>query len=122
MQLKEVASINCTKSWVLEQRRDIHRAKWFYKIINGLTPGYLKDLIPQSVQERTQYSLRGAQNLTPMQTRLESFSRSFIPSSVRLWNSLSETVRNCMSLHSFSRSIAVHYAIPNKPKPWYLTI
>ena len=36
----------------LATRRKKHRLKWFYKITNGMSPEYLRELIPPTVGER----------------------------------------------------------------------
>ena len=44
----------------LEERRKYQKNVCIYKIINGLTPNYLKDIFPQNVSDRTSYTLRNA--------------------------------------------------------------
>jgi hypothetical protein len=66
----------------------------FYKIYNGFEPQYLHDLISLTIQSTTIYSLRNGNDLIVSFCRLSSTNSSFIPSSVREWNKLENTVRN----------------------------
>ena len=47
----------------LQERRSKHKLIIFYKIINGLTPDYLSDLLPPIVQDNVTYNLRNANNM-----------------------------------------------------------
>ena len=40
----------------LKSRRSIHKLKFYFKIVNNLTPNYLKELLPSQVSKRTPYS------------------------------------------------------------------
>ena len=42
----------------LDKRREFHRTTLMYKIINGNAPGYLRELVPDLVGNRTGYMLR----------------------------------------------------------------
>ena len=44
----------------LQDRRNKHKLIIFYKIIHGLTPSYLTDILPPLIQETTNYNLRNA--------------------------------------------------------------
>ena len=37
----------------MKTRRSIHKLVLYYKIVNNLTPKYLSDLLPQTVQQRS---------------------------------------------------------------------
>ena len=43
----------------LQERRNKHKLVIFYKILNGLTPDYLLDIVPARIQESIPYNLRG---------------------------------------------------------------
>ena len=49
---------------MLVSRRKIHRLTMFYQIVNGLSPPYLRDLLPARVGERSRYNMRTGQNFT----------------------------------------------------------
>ena len=54
------------------------KAVLMYKIINGLAPNYISNIMPPFVSERTEYSLRNA-DISVLCTRTEIYSRSFSP-------------------------------------------
>jgi len=66
------ATARCSTSLLIEDvgwptsasRRRAHRLTLFYKILNGLSPPYLINLLPQRVHERTRYPLRSPDNFT----------------------------------------------------------
>ena len=81
-----------------------------------MTPNFLSDLLPPLVRDRANYSLRNTDHLTIPRVRTETFQRSFIPSTIPLWNSLPATVRNAPSIASFKRAICDD--VPST-KPWF---
>ena len=52
----------------------------------NLTPIYLSSLIPQQVENMSQYNLRNAQDLRHIRARTSLYYNSFLPSTVRQWN------------------------------------
>lgn len=89
----------------LQNRQNKHKAIQLYKIINGLTPRYLHDLIPQRVNEVSRYPLRNLNDFTIPASRTVSYSNSFLPSTLRDWNALDPTIRNSSSLTLFKSRI-----------------
>ena len=67
----------------LQARREKHKRIIFYKMVNGLTPGYLQSLIQPIVQNTTTYNLRNSSNLRNVHARTNLFYNSFIPSTIR---------------------------------------
>ena len=65
----------------LQERRSKHKLVIFYKIINGLTPDYLSDLLPPIVQDNVTYNLRNANNMRSLRARTNLYFNSFFPSS-----------------------------------------
>ena len=57
----------------LQERRNKHKLTVFFKIINGLTPRYLSEVLPPLVQENNPYSLRYANALHPMHANTNLF-------------------------------------------------
>ena len=77
-----------------------------YSIIskNGSTPPYLLDLIPPTIQSTTIYPLRNGNDIIVPFYRLSLLSRdSFVPATVRKWNSLNLSVRNLDTLSKFKK-------------------
>ena len=64
-------TVSCSKDklfqetgWkTLAERRKIRRLITMYKIVNGLAPKYLTDLLPDTVENNTQINLRNAPNI-----------------------------------------------------------
>ena len=63
-----------------------------YKIMTGLAPESLLHLIPDHVEDRTRYQLRNRADIQVPRTRLASYSHSFFPTAVKLWNEFTEIV------------------------------
>jgi hypothetical protein len=83
-----------------------------YKVMNGLVPAYLQDLIPDRVQARTRYNLRNRNESQVPMARLESYSQSFFAASTRTWNQLKEETKESPSAKSFK----YHY-LKEFPRP-----
>ena len=88
--------------WVsLGERRRQQKLIFMYKSVNGLVPSYISDLIQPPIHETTYYPLRDQNNITVSFCRTEIARKSCIPSSITLWNSLDEELRNSSTLASF---------------------
>ena len=85
----------------LEKRRENHKLVMFYKMYNDLTPSYLSSLVPQLINNLSQYSLRNADNLQSIHARTNLYFQSFLPSVVRKWNDLSDEAKRPSSVTSF---------------------
>ena len=72
----------------LKTRRSIHKLILYFKIVNKLTPNYLSDLLPQTVQQWSGLSLRNASDFSPFGVRTERFKKSFFPPTTKLCNSI----------------------------------
>ena len=62
---------------------------------------YLCDLIPPSIQSTTVYPLRNGSDIIMPFGRLSNTYDSFIPSTIRQWNSLDLSLRNVDSIAKF---------------------
>jgi hypothetical protein len=102
----------------LSKRRERHKLIMFFKIVNGMTPASLSDLLLPRVDERTRYNLRNTADFTNFACRTETFKRSFFPSTTILWNSLPVCIRNSTSIREFKRHL--NQDIPQL-KPWFHT-
>ena len=83
----------------LDQRRFFRRLVMFYKIINDLTPEYLKQPLPKS-QCRTRST---DVNFIPYRT--DRHSNSFYPNSILSWNNIGAELRNAKSIAIFKRNL-----------------
>ena len=84
----------------------------FLKMMHGLCPGYLNQLVPDLVQNRSQYLLRNADNISTIHTNSILYYNSFLPSAVRTWNNLSSDIRSSTSLNEFKRNLSEHMIKP----------
>ena len=87
----------------LQKRRNDHKLSLLYKMKNNLTPDYLSSLLPQRVGNASRYSLRNSDNLQTIFAQTTLYSNSFLPSSIRAWNSLPTEARQPESLDTFKR-------------------
>ena len=102
-----------TKFMSISERRDLSMLIMVYKIKNGLTPGYLVDIMPRENHEYIRYNLRNNQDISVPYTRLEIFRRSFVPFAINLWNKLSQANRNEPTLLAFKNSLLKEIDEPN---------
>ena len=72
-----------------------------YKVNNGIVPSYIQDLIPPLVSEISNYPLRSNRNISVPFNRTNISQKSCIPSSIRLWNSLEDDLKNLSALQAF---------------------
>ena len=84
----------------------------------GRNTDYLKQLLPPRVQEQTRYSLRNPSNFIVPVTRRTFHFNSYLPSSLREWNSLNAGSRNSSSIVSFKRTLSESIFVP----PHFYTI
>ena len=77
---------------------------------NNLTPPYLSNVIPC---QEPNYNLR---NMHCISARTQAHSTSFLPSTIRDWNSLSLQVRQSTSLPIFKRNLNLSLC---KPSPLF---
>ena len=85
----------------LQTRRNKHKLTTFYKIMHGLAPTYLSDLIPPNVGQSNNYALRNADHIQGFRSNSNLFSDSFFPSTIKAWNSLPNEVREMTSVSAF---------------------
>ena len=78
----------------------------------------LKQLLPPKVQEQTRYSLRNPNNFIVPVMRTTFYFNSYLPSSLREWNSLNTASRNSSSLVSFKCTLNKLIIVP----PYFYTI
>ena len=93
----------------MKHRRDVHSLCLFHKIINGKAPQYLIDELPKKVGIRTDRNLRNRDDYSQLAARTNTYSKSFFPSTVKLWNALDSRTR---SIHNFT-----HFKNSINPKP-----
>ncbi len=106
--------------WVsLSDRRKIQKLTLVYKHKHGDLPDYLNDLFPLTVAEGNPYNLRNNNNFTTLARRTEIYSKSVIPSSIKIWNELNSDIRESTSLSTFKTKIKDKFKPPVVPS-YYL--
>ena len=90
----------------LQNRRIRQKLCQLLKIINGLTPFYLRTILPERVQQQSRYILRNSNNFSMPIARTTSYYKSFLPLTLRSWNSLDETTKQSPKVSSFKRNIS----------------
>jgi hypothetical protein len=85
---------------------------FFYNIVNTNTPNYLCTLIPPTIQSTSVYPLRNGNDIILPFCWLSSTSDSFIPSTIKMWNSLNNTIRNVNTLSKFKSELKKIDAVP----------
>ena len=106
--LVSIASLYSEIGWnSLDTRRKMRTLFLFYKMVNHLTPFYLSSLIPPTVNETSRYDLRNANYISTINARTNQYFNSFLPSTIRDWNSLSKEQRNSTSVFLNQTNISV---------------
>jgi len=96
--------INKELNWPsLADRRKGTKLKNFIKIINKDAPEYLQSLIPHKIGDIRPQSRHSA-DFYPVKARTETFKNSFIPSAIKLYNSLDVNNRNLAYCSSFMKN------------------
>ena len=102
----------------LEVRRSKHKLCLFYKMDSSISPEYLSSLVPQPVENTTHYGLRDASNIRPPLARTQLYYKSFLPSTIRLWNDISSETSDALSFTIFKYQINKNIYKP----PRYFTV
>lgn len=97
--------LNLELNWpTLADRRKGKKLKEFIKIISNNSPNYLQKLIPPRMSVNRPHS-RQAENFELLQTRTNTFHKSFIPSAIQLYNSLAISDRTLGFAQSFMENV-----------------
>ena len=60
----------------------------------GISPRYLSDLVPTTVNNSSSYNLRHSNSIHLVNARTSLYYDSFLPSAVRDWNNITDEHRN----------------------------
>jgi hypothetical protein len=83
----------------LKTRRKLHRLIYLFKIkINKLTPDYLVNIHPLSSHNTQNYDLRRPSQLILIRAKTTIYYNSFLPATIRDWNSLPKGVLSARSV------------------------
>jgi tRNA A37 N6-isopentenylltransferase MiaA len=89
----------------LLERREKHQLILLYKIVNNQTPGYLRNVLPDRVDNRHYHNTRQSANILEISSKTKFYSDYFLPSSIKLWNRLPIDTRNSRFLNIFKERI-----------------
>ncbi len=107
--------------WVsLNDRRKIQKLAIIYKVKSGVLPDYLQNLFPPIVADTNRYNLRNSNDFVTIARRTEIYSKSFIPSSTKLWNELSEEIKGSTSLSIFKSKLKELFKPPTVPEFFFI--
>jgi len=103
-------------SWSpLKIRRNYLNLYQLHKIICEACPPYFNDLLPLERSDG-KYDLRNYSKLKLFRIRTETYRTSFLPSSTRLWNSLTPNLRDYTSHNAFKEALKRDlFPKPNRP-------
>ncbi len=87
----------------LSQRRMAAKVIILYKILNDLTPSYLKKLLPD--RSKSKYTTRRTEDIKLPLIKKNYFLKSFLPSGIRLWNRLQKSVKSATELETFKNLV-----------------
>ncbi|OWF50811.1 RNA-directed DNA polymerase from transposon BS [Mizuhopecten yessoensis] len=83
----------------LEERRKQHKLILFHKMVHGLAPQYLLDILPQRNRNYHNHDTRTGNNFRPLVSHTSLYNKSFLPSAISIWNSLPDYVKNDPSIY-----------------------
>ena len=113
----------CELGWEeLKTRRAIHKLTLYFKIVNNLTPQYLRDFLPPRVSERTHFSLRHSRNFSIFPVRTVRSANSFFPSTTKLWNEAYSITESTDSIGTFKNALVSYFQLPKYFKPFDYSI
>ena len=87
----------------LSDRRWFRRLTIFYKIINGMTPDYLRNHLPS--QRTLPYNMRSHRDFDNPNRRTARYSNSFFPHCISEWENLGNEIKTLPSLSQFKTAL-----------------
>ena len=70
------------------------------------------------VSNRKKYSLRNSNNISLPRSNTDRYLKSFLPSTIHLWNNLPESIKGTSSLNTFKNEFTRVYQ--SKPSKWHI--
>ena len=115
----ELMSYFAVKCWeTLETRRKLHQLNLLFKIKNNLAPLYLSNILTPVVSTVHNYPLRNAHHLRQPRAYTTPYQRSFLPSSINLWNQLPIEITSLTYFPQFKRDDKLHLCHQRSPAHW----
>ena len=104
----------------LKERCTFAKIVTFYKIKKEITPAYLHDLLPAEIRNTTDHNLRNRNNIRLPKITANYFLKSYIPSSIRLWNDLRDDLKLLTTLDTFKIHLRQIYCKTETYKPYFV--
>ncbi|OWF47171.1 RNA-directed DNA polymerase from transposon BS [Mizuhopecten yessoensis] len=89
----------------LSARRKRRKLQLLFKMHVNQTPDYFSSLLSSTVQDLVRYPLRNRNDYRIPYFRLSTTNSSFLPSTLRCWNTLDNSIRSSASLNIFKNSL-----------------
>ena len=70
-----------------------------------MAPTYISDCLPTTIGETVTFNLRNDDDYRTQRCRLQTSSKSFFPSTIKLWNSLPDSVKSLPTFSKFKKAI-----------------
>jgi hypothetical protein len=96
----------------LRDRSESQCLTMLHKMVNNLAPETMKSLLPARTNQRNTYNIRVQDTITMPRTTSQAHYKSFLPSTIKLWNSLPSETRNIPSNEEFKRAVKTKIAPP----------
>ena len=90
---------------LLAVRRNRRKLQMFHSMVNNTAPVYLCNLLPPTIQSTTVYPLRNGSDIIVPFCRLSLTRDSYIPSTIRKWNKLDQSLRDISSVAKFKNEL-----------------
>jgi hypothetical protein len=103
----------------LKDRRENHKLIQLFKMQNDLAPASLSTLIPNRFQDMHTYNTRHSNAFPLPRTRTSLYASYFLPSTLKLWNSLPPEIKDCPSLCILKSRLNSRVDHDNVPKYYY---
>jgi len=94
---------------LLMKRRQMQKIQFMYKYTENKLPAYINDLIPDTVDDATNYNLRNKNDIVVPRSKKNYFLKSFIPSSIKTWNETSLAIRHSVSFEALKTKLRSIY-------------
>ena len=89
----------------LANRRWSRRLFFFHKILNDLSPLYLRSYLDNNTEVIYQTRSSSSSKIKSFSARTKNFKTSFYPYCLKEWSNLSEEISNIVSLNKFKKTM-----------------
>ena len=101
----------------LQEKRKLMKLSMFYKIVRRTASPYVHKYATIAAPSNHSLRNRSITHIMPIKCRLESYKKSFIPSTIETWNNLPDSIRNSYKLFTFQTQIKKRFNIDKQANP-----